>query len=88
MIKNDNFKIKEANSFYNKFMGLMFKKNINYGLLLKNTNGIHTFFMRENIDVILYDKDMNVVKEIKNVKPWRVILPKKGVKHTLEIPVK
>lgn len=88
MINSDNLKIKEANSFWSKFVGLMFKKNIDYALLLKNTNGIHTFFMKENIDVILLDKDMNVIKEIKNVKPWRVVLPIKGVKHTLEKPCK
>lgn len=88
MIKSNinNLKIKEANTFKTRFLGLMFKKNINYCLLLKNTNGIHTFFMKENINVILLDKNMDIIKTINNVKPWKIILPKKGVKHTLEIP--
>ena len=86
--KYKDIKIKEAKTFWSKFKGLMLKKNIDYGLLLKNTNGIHTFFMLDNIDVILLDKDYKVIKIIENVKPWRIILPKKNVKHTLELPSK
>ena len=63
----------------------MFKKNIDNGLLLLDTNGIHTFFMFRNIDVFLLDKDFNIIKAYYNVKPFRVILPFKGVSHTLEI---
>lgn len=82
-----NINVIEANTFKQKLIGLMFKKKkIDYSLLLNNTNGIHTFFMFQSIDVALLDKDYNVVKMIKNVKPWRVILPKKNVKHTLELP--
>ena len=70
-----------------RLKGLMFKKKkIDYGLLLRNTNGIHTFFMFQSIDVVLFDKDFNVVRIYECVKPWRVILPKKNVKHTLELP--
>lgn len=84
--KFKNIEIKEANAFISRFIGLMFKKNTNYALLLKNTNGIHTFFMFQNIDVYLLDNNYNIIKTYKNIKPWRIILPKKGVKHTLEIP--
>lgn len=87
MIINDKLKIIEAETFFSKLMGLMFKrKKINYGLLLKNTNGIHTFFMFQNIDVILLNKDYKPIKLYENLKPWRIILPKKYVKHTLEVP--
>lgn len=84
-----SIKIIEATTFKQKLIGLMFKKKpINYGLLLKNTNGIHTFFMYQNIDVYLLDKDYNVIESIRNIKPWRIILPKKNVTHTLELPIK
>ena len=92
MKKNDFFKsydlnIVEANTFFSKFFGLMFKrKKIDYGLLLSNTNGVHTFFMFQSIKVVLLDKDYNVLYVYNEVKPWRVILPKRGVKHTLELP--
>lgn len=84
-LKKD-IEIKEADSFLKKLMGLSFKKDFNYGLLFKNTNGIHTFFMRQNIDVVLFDNDYNIIKVYYNVKPLKIILPKKNVKHTLELP--
>lgn len=82
-----NIKIREANSFISRFVGLMFKKKkIDYGLIFKGINGIHTFFMFQSIDVVLFDKNFNVLYSYQNVKPWRVILPKRHVKHTLELP--
>lgn len=81
-----NLEIREADSFFKRFVGLMFKKNFNYGLFFKNTNGIHTFFMFTNIDVVLFDENYNIISIYKNVKPWKIILPQKKVKHTLELP--
>ena len=48
-------------------------------------NGIHTFFMKFNIDVILTDKDYKILYIYKNVKPRKIILPKKGVVYTYEM---
>ena len=79
-------KIKEADTFFKKLKGLMFAKDINYILKIK-TNGIHTFFMKMNIDVYLTDKDNKVLYIYKNVKPNRIILPKKNVKYTYETKV-
>lgn len=81
--------IKIANNFFSRLKGLMFnKKKLNYGLLLMNTNGIHTCFMFQNIDIMLLDKNFNVLHTYKNIKPWKIILPKKDVVHTLELPTK
>lgn len=77
--------IKNCDNIISKFMGLMFRKNINYGLKIR-CNGIHTFFMKENIDVILTDKNYNVLYIYKNVKPYRIIFPKKNVYYTYEFP--
>ena len=82
----DKMKIKTCKNHFEKFKGLMFQKNFNYGLKLR-CNGIHTFFMKENIDVILTDKDDYIVKIYYNVKPNRIILPKKNVYYTYEVPV-
>lgn len=79
-------KIKEANTFLKRLKGLMFKKNIDYILKIK-TNGIHTFFMKMDIDVYLTDKDNKVLYIYKNVKPNKIILPKKNVKYTYESKV-
>lgn len=66
--------IKVASSFDERLLGLMFKKSlVGYGgLLIKPCNSIHTFFMKMSIDVIFLDKNLKVVKVIKDMKPWRL----------------
>ena len=78
--------IKEAKSFKDRLLGLMFKKNIKYGLF-NNCNAIHTFFMFSNIDVYAKDKNDNLIKKYENVKPWRIIIAPIGTKKIIEIPV-
>ena len=78
--------IRYYNKWFNKFRGLMFKKNFNYGIRLR-CNGIHTFFMMKNIDVFLTDKDLTILYKFLNVRPNRIIMPKKNVFYTYEFPV-
>jgi len=78
-------KIVKANSFLMKFKGLMFKKNVNYGMLFYKTNMIHTFFMRINIDIYGLDDNLIVVEKRKNIKPWSVVILKHS-KNALETP--
>ena len=79
-------KIIEANTFFKRLKGLMFIKNFDYILKFK-TNGIHTFFMKTNIDIILTDKNDIVLYIYRNIKPNKIILPKIKVKYTYEMPV-
>lgn len=65
----------------------MFTKDINYSLLFKRCNSIHTFFMFESIDVILCNEDNIILYYYKSLKPNKVILPKKGVTRVYELPV-
>lgn len=81
-----NIKIIEMKGFWQNFMGLMGKKNINYAIKLK-CNGIHTFFMKQAIDVVLCDKNNIVIDVIYNLKPWKIVLPKKNWYFTYEFPV-
>lgn len=74
-----------ADSFFKKLIGLCFKRNINYCLRFR-CNGIHTFFMCEKIDVVLTDKDNNVLYIFRNLKKNRIILPRKNVYYTYEFP--
>lgn len=81
-------KVKNCENFKDRFMGLMFKKNIiDYCLCFPKCNSIHTFFMKQNIDVIMTDKNNKVIYEKKNLKPWKIILPKKGVYYTYEFSI-
>ena len=84
---NKKLEIKVCNNIFNRFIGFMFKKNINYGICFPRCNSIHTFFMKECIDVIMTDKNYNIICIFKNLKPNKIILPKKNVYYTFEIPV-
>ena len=77
--------IKVCKNHIEQFKGLMFKKNFDYALKLR-CNGIHTFFMKQNIDVVLTDKDEKVLKIYYDVKPNRIIWPQKNVYYTYEFP--
>ena len=87
-IKLDNKKIslKQAKSFKDNFLGLMGKSNFDYGIIFR-CNGIHTFFMKEKIDVLLLDKNYKVLYVIENLGKNRILLPKRGVYYTIELPV-
>lgn len=73
-----------ANTFLKKLKGLMFKKKINYCLRLK-TNSIHTFFMKEPIDILMTDKNNKPIYIFKNIKKNKIII-KKNVYYTYEFP--
>lgn len=64
----------------------MFKKNISYGLCFPKCNSIHTFFMKENIDIIMTDINYNILYIYKNFPKSKIILPKKKVYYTFEFP--
>ena len=76
----------ECKSFYTRFIGFMGKKNINNALLFDRCSSIHTFFMKESIDVIMCDSDNIVLYYYKSLSKNKVILPKKGVKKVFETP--
>jgi uncharacterized membrane protein (UPF0127 family) len=88
MKKYNNINIKEAKSFKDRLLGLMFKKNINEGLLFNNCKSIHTFFMKEEIDIICTDENDNIIKTYKEVKPNKIIIAPKGTKRIYELPKK
>ena len=88
MKKYNNIIIKEAKSFKERLIGLMFKKNIKEGLLFDNCKSIHTFFMKEEIDILCTDKKDNIIKTFKNVKPNKIIIAPKGTIRINKLPKK
>lgn len=73
-------------SFFSRFKGFMLVKDIDKALLFDKCNSIHTFFMRENIDVIMCDNDNMVLFYYRNLGKNRIILPKRGVRKIFETP--
>ncbi len=86
MLYYNGVKIKEAKDFKDRLLGFMFKKNINHGLLFKKCRSIHTFFMKEKIDVIATDKNDNIIKTYKNIKPWKILIAPKSTNNIYELP--
>jgi uncharacterized membrane protein (UPF0127 family) len=43
--------------------------------------------MKINIDVVMTDKNFNILYIYKNLKPNKIIFPKKKVYYTFELPV-
>lgn len=87
-VKQLNIEIKECNSFLQKTIGFMFKKKtITYGLVFNKCNAIHTFFMRQPIDVIMTDINHHILYSFISLKPNKIILPKKNVYYTYELPI-
>lgn len=84
-LDNKKIEIKKVIGIKDNFLGFMNKKNFKYGLLFR-CNGIHTFFMKENIDVILTDKNYKILYLYKDLKKNKIILPKKNVYYTIELP--
>ena len=88
LINNKKLEIKEAISFKDRLYGLMGKTNINYGMLFSNCNSIHTFFMKENIDIIGIDKNNIVIYKYENLPKNQIIKINNKVNETsiLEFP--
>lgn len=84
---NKKIELKNCKTFFSRLFGFMLKKEIKHALLFNNCNSIHTFFMKSNIDVIMCDKDNNILYYYNNLQKNKIILPKKNVYKTIELPV-
>lgn len=78
-------KIKYADNYFKRLIGLMFKKDIDYGLIfiLRYGSSIHTCFMRFNIDVYFLDENKEIYDKT-TLKPWKFYRPSKKAKYILE----
>lgn len=79
-------KVKPANSFFARFMGLMGKKHLGEGegLLLSPCSSIHCFFMKMTIDAVYLSKDMTVLR-VETLSPWKLGSLVKGTTSVLEL---
>lgn len=88
-------KIKIANSFFKRFLGLMFKSNCEYPLLfeipqdikIKERSSIHSLFMRFELALVFIDEN-HLIYEIADLKPWEYYVPKKPAKYIIEFDKK
>ncbi len=85
---NKTYEIKVANSFHTRLLGLMGKTNIDYGILFPKCNAIHTYFMKEEIDVIGLNEENQVIYIFREVPKNKVVKVSEDAKKTsiLELP--
>jgi uncharacterized protein len=78
IIKKNNLiianKIKVANHFFSRLIGLLFRKNIdkNFGILFPKSAQMHTMFMLCSIDIIFLNKDKLIIKIYHNIAPFKI----------------
>lgn len=87
IINKKKYKINTMNTFYKRLKGLMFKKEpIKEIYLFPRCSSIHTYFMKQNIDICILNRNYEVVYIKENLKKNRIVI-KKGY-YTLEMPLK
>jgi len=85
--------VKYCDTFFDKFIGLMFSKGLRQdnGVLLVNSGestinaSIHMFFMNFDITALWLDKNMVVVDKVVAKKWHPFYYPKKPAKYILEL---
>lgn len=85
---NVEIPIIKASSFKSRLLGLMGKKNINFGMYFPKCNSIHTFFMKEAIDVIGLNEKNEIIFIEREVVPNKIITIHRNINKTsiLELP--
>ncbi len=87
-VNKEKYPILLANTFYKRLTGLIGKTNINYGMLFPKCNSIHTYFMKENIDILGLNENNEVIYKYENLNSNRIIKISNTPKKTsiLEMP--
>ena len=77
-----------ANTFSKRLIGLMGKEYIDFGILFPKCNSIHTYFMKEEIDVLGLNDENEIVFIERNLGKNRIIKLNRCIKKTsiLELP--
>ena len=67
-------KVRKTSNFFERMRGLLGTKKLenDEGLLITPCSSVHTFGMPYTIDVIFLDNQLNIVKIVNSLKPWRM----------------
>jgi hypothetical protein len=77
-----------ADTSLTRFVGLMGRSSLaaGHGLLIRPSNGVHTFWMRFSIDVLLLDREHRVLSAYGNLRPFRMTSINWKASSALELP--
>lgn len=74
-----------AKNIFDKYFGMILKRN-SIGLILETRFGIHTFFIKNPIDIVVLDKSNKVVQMQKSLKPNRIFIWNPKFSKIIELP--
>ena len=65
--------VRVARTLFERMRGLIGTKRLppGEGMLILKCNAIHTFFMSFAIDATFLDRQDQIVKVVRNIRPWR-----------------
>ena len=87
-VKRKKIKLIEPQGFWNRFKGLKFVlEPINYGLRYSKKKFVTTNFLCQRIDIVLTDKEDNILYLYENMKTEKYIFPKRKVYHVYFLPL-
>ncbi|HEX3374584.1 MAG TPA: DUF192 domain-containing protein [Edaphobacter sp.] len=77
-----------ADTTLTRFVGLMGRRSLapGHGLLIRPSNGVHTFWMRFSIDVLLLDREYRVLAAYGNLRAFRLTAINWKASSALELP--
>ena len=78
----------EANTFSKRLVGLIGKKEIDFGMFFPKCNSIHTYLMKEEIDVLGLNEKNEIIFIERNLEKNKIIKINRSIKKTsiLELP--
>ncbi len=87
-LNQKRIKIIFADTFTKRLQGLMGVSPISYGMFFPHCNAIHTFFMKETIDVVGLNEKNEVIYLYQNLPKNQIIRIPSNMKKTsiLELP--
>ena len=87
-VKRKKIKLIELTKFWDRFKGLKFiLEPINYGLRFPKKRFVTTNFLCQRIDIVLTDKEDNILYIYENMKTEKYIFPKRKVYNVYFLPL-
>ena len=79
--------LKVADTSFSRLKGLLGRKSLpsGEGLWIHRCNSIHTWFMKFPIDAVFVDRSLKVTHIYRNLKPWRITLPRLAASSVIEL---
>ena len=84
-IEKQIYNVKICKTFKDRFLGLMFQKEVRMVYGFPHCHSVHTFFMKIPIDLVFCDQNGKVLNIVSKAKPWHIFSCPKAY-YTFEFP--